>query len=164
MGSVKPAQPTSSGEWNTRANMATFKRKPAENPRPRSARIVSGKRSEGATVATSVCITPDEKLALKALMAKTHMSGSDLLRQGLQKVLSEDRHVVPPSIGIVNGIYPATINDDVVALSNAVVALGYVVELLEGQLSRPRRLEARKQLAETIRQLQRIAGLKRIAA
>jgi len=58
----------------------------------------------------------------------------------LQKVLAQDRDVVPPSIGIVNGIYPATINDDVVALSNAVVALGYVVALLEGHLSRPRRL------------------------
>ena len=98
---------------------AIFNRKPAKNPRPRSTRIVSGKRSDGATVATSVCITPDEKSALKALMAKTHKSGSALLREGLQKVLAEHRDVVPPSIGIVNGIYPATINDDVVALSNA---------------------------------------------
>ena len=137
---------------------AIFNRKPAKNPRPRSTRIVSGKRSDGATVPTSVCITPDEKLALKALMAKTHKSGSVLLREGLQKVLAEDRDVVPPSIGIVNGIYPATINDDVVALSNAVVALGYVVALLEGHLSRPRRLQARAQLSETIAQLESIAG------
>lgn len=137
---------------------AIFNRKPAKNPRPRATRIVSGKRSDGATVPTSVCITPAEKAALKALMAKTHKSGSVLLREGLQKVLAEDREVVPPSIGIVNGIYPATIEDDVVTLSNAVVSLGYVVALLEGHLSRPRRLQARKQLGETIAFLQSIAG------
>lgn len=138
---------------------AIFNRKPAKNPRPRPTRIVSGKRSDGATVATSVCITPDEKLALKALMAKTHKSGSTLLREGLQKVLAEDRDVVPPSIGIVNGIYPATINDDVVALSNALVKLGNLVAVLEGHMSRPRRLEARAQLNETITLLGRIAGV-----
>ena len=140
---------------------AIFNKKPAKNPRPRSTRIVSGKRSDGATVPTSVCITPDEKLALKALMAKTHKSGSVLLREGLQKVLAEHRDVVPPSIGIVNGIYPATINDDVVALSNALVKLGETVAVLEGHMSRSRRLEARAQLNETITLLGRIAGVTR---
>ena len=91
-------------------------------------------------------------------MAKTHKCGPALLREGLQKVLAEDREVVPPSIGIVNGIYPATIQDDVVALSNAVVSLGYIVALLQGHLSRPRRLQARAQLGETIDLLQSIAG------
>lgn len=140
---------------------AIFNKKPAKNPLPRSTRIVSGKRSDGATVATSVCITPDEKSALKALMAKTHKSGSALLREGLQKVLAEHRDVVPPSIGIVNGIYPATINDDVVALSNALVDLGHVVAVLEGHMSRSRRLKARAQLNETLALLQRITGVTR---
>lgn len=94
-------------------------------------------------------------------MAKTHKSGSVLLREGLQKVLAEHRDVVPPSLGIVNGIYPATIEHDVVDLSNAVVALGYVVALLEGHLSRPRRLQVRAQLGETIAQLESIAGRRR---
>ena len=138
---------------------AIFNRKPAKNPRPRSTRIVSGKRSDGATVPTSLSLTPDEKAALKSLMAKTHKSGSALLREGLQKVLAEHRDVVPPSIGIVNGIYPATINDDVVALSNAVVRLGHLVAVLEGHLSRSRRLEARAQLNETIALLERVAGV-----
>ena len=92
-------------------------------------------------------------------MAKTHKSGSALLREGLQRVLAEHRDVVPPSIGIVNGIYPATINDDVVALSNALVKLGHLVAVLEGHLSRSRRLEARAQLNETMGLLERIAGV-----
>ena len=100
-------------QWRTEYEVgdAIFNRKPAKNPRPQPTRIVSRKRSDGATVATSVCITPAEKSVLLALMAKTHKSGSVLLREGLQKVLAEDREVVPPSIGIVNGVYPATIED-----------------------------------------------------
>ena len=65
---------------------------------------------------------------------------------------------IPPTVGIVDGIYPATIHDDVVTLSNLVIALGFVVETLDGYASRNRKLEARAQLKDVLEQLRKIAG------
>jgi len=124
----------------------------------RPARIVTGKRGDEATTPTSVGLTVDEKTALDTLATKTKRSRSALMRLGIQKILAEHQDVVPPSIGIVDGIYPASIHDDVASLSNAVVALGYVVQTLEKHVSRARRLEARAQLADVVDQLLKIAG------
>lgn len=136
-----------------------FNRKPAANPKERSSRIVSGRRTAGATTPTSVSLTLEEKSALTALAKKRNVSLSHLLRTMAQKVLAEDGgKTIPASVGIVDGIYPATIHDDVVTLSNMVVALGFVVETLDGHASRNRRLEARAQLKDVLEQLQNITG------
>ena len=138
-----------------------WSKKPAANPRQRSKRVVSANRADQATFATSVSLTEDEKAALKALAEKRHVSSSDLLRQGLRKVLAEDPAVAPPSIGILDGVYGATIRDDVVALANALVALGFVVGVLEHHMTRRRREHARAMLADTMGLLQRVTGCAR---
>nr|WP_315186469.1 hypothetical protein [uncultured Albidiferax sp.] len=104
-------------------------------------------------------MTAEEKSALAALAKKRNVSLSHLLRTMAQKALAEDGgEAIPSTVGIVDGIYPATIHDDVVALSNIVIALGFVVETLDGHVSRNRRLEARAQLTDVLEQLQKIAG------
>lgn len=109
-----------------------FTRKPAANPKERSVRIVSGRRAAGATTPTSVSLTLEEKSALTALAKKRNVSLSHLLRAMAQKALAEDSdEAIPSTVGIVDGIYPATIHDDVVTLSNQVIALGFVVETLD---------------------------------
>lgn len=136
-----------------------FNRKPAANPKERSSRIVSGRRVAGSTTPTSVSLTLEEKSALTALAKKRNVSLSHLLRTMAQKALAEDGgEAIPPTVGIVDGIYPATIHDDVVTLSNMVVALGFVVETLDGHASRNRRLKARAQLKDVLEQLQNITG------
>lgn len=136
-----------------------FNRKPAANPKERSNRIVSGRRAAGATTPTSVSLTLEEKSTLTALAKKRNVSLSHLLRTMAQKALAEDGgEAIPPTVGIVDGIYPATIHDDVVTLSNLVIALGFVVETLDGHASRNRRLEARGQLKDVLEQLRKITG------
>lgn len=148
-----------SGEWNTRDRRQMFNRKPAANPKERSIRIVSGRRAAGATTPTSVSLTLEEKSALTALAKKRNVSLSHLLRAMAQKALAEDGgESILPTVGIVDGIYPATIHDDVVTLSNLVIALGFVVETLDGYASRNRKLEARAQLKDVLEQLRKIAG------
>ncbi|GKS85502.1 hypothetical protein AVMA1855_15140 [Acidovorax sp. SUPP1855] len=102
-------------------------------------------------------LTLEEKSALTALAKKRNVSLSHLLRAMAQKALAEDGSI-PPTVGIVDGIYPATIHDDVVTLSNLVIALGFVVETLDGYASRNRKLEARAQLKDVLEQLQKITG------
>lgn len=142
-------QETLNKRWN---------KKPAANPRQRPARVVSANRGDQSKFATSVSLTADEKIALKALAERRHVSSSDLLRQGLRKVLAEDPGTAPPSIGILDGVYGTTIRDDVVALANALIALGFVVGVLDHHMTRRRREHARAVLADTMRQLQKLTG------
>ena len=96
---------------------------------------------------------------MTALAKKRNVSLSHLLRAMAQKALAEDSdEAIPSTVGIVDGIYPATIHDDVVTLSNQVIALGFVVETLDGYASRNRKLEARAQLKDVLEQLRKIAG------
>jgi hypothetical protein len=134
------------------------KRKPGATPKKRSEKSTLQRRASKGARQTSVKLSPDEIEALAALKAKTGLSQSAALRLGLQRILAEGTHGVPPSLGIADGIYAPTLHDDVVTLSNLVIALGYVVQTLDGRVTRSRRSEARDQLADVMAQLQRIAG------
>ncbi|WP_140628368.1 CopG family transcriptional regulator [Methylibium rhizosphaerae] len=126
-------------------------------PKERSDRAVSTPRRSGVRP-TSVHLTAEESAALMSEAKRRNVSRSALIRQAIQRLLGGEAGVAPPSLGIADGIYPSTIHDDVVTLANLVVGLGYVVETLEGRISRHRRAEARAQLADAIEQIQRIAG------
>jgi hypothetical protein len=139
-------------------NSGWWEKKPASNPKDRPTRITSGKRSDQARVPTSVALTVDECNALKLMAIKRKVSKSDLLRHGVRHVLASDPNIAPPSIGIVDGVYGATIHDDVVALANSLASLSYVVGLLEQHISRGRRQHARAMLCDTIGQLEAVAG------
>jgi hypothetical protein len=65
----------------------------------------------------------------------------------------------PRSIGIADGVYAATIRDDVVSLANDLAQLGFAVAMLERRLTRRRRAHTRELIAQAIERLQRISGV-----
>ena len=133
-------------------------KKACTTPRERSKRKVTGNRADKAVCPTSLALTANEKTAVETMAKKLHVSTSDLMRRGVRHVLAQDRAVTPESVGVVDSIYPATIQDDVVALSNLLVTLAFNVGLLDQHITRRKRDRARELLQEAIDNLSAIAG------
>lgn len=139
-------------------NSEISSKKPRIEKLERAAKKVTGNRSDKVNCPTSVAFTQDEKLSIKTMADKHHISTSDLIRRGVRLVLGNKKEFSPPSIGVVDGVYAATVHDDVVALSNSLSTLAYAVGALDQHLTRAKRVHVRLLLREAISELQAIAG------
>lgn len=106
---------------------------------------------------TSVGLTQEEREALKVMAKRRNRSPSALMREGVRLVLGASPES-GPSIGIVDGVFSSTVTDDLVTLANQLVALGYVISILDQHLTRRRREHARLLLRDTVGSLEKIAG------
>lgn len=133
--------------------------KQAPKNRERSKTKVTGNRNDGATFNTSVAMTSEEKNALASMSDRMNISKSDLIRRGIRMLLgSQSKKFIPASIGVVDGVYSATVHDDIVELSNMLSKLAYAVGILEQHITRTKRSHVRVLLRETISQLEVISG------
>lgn len=132
---------------------------PTSKIRERSERKVTGNRIDGANKPTSVSLTVEEKNALRAMHLRTHVSQSDLIRRGVRIILgSQSREQAPKSIGVADGIYSPTVQDDLVVLSNMILKLTYALGMLDMQITRTKRLQVRALIREAISQMETISG------
>jgi hypothetical protein len=107
--------------------------------------------------ATSVRLSAEDEAILDAArgpMSRSHFIISAIRRQ----VLNDGGAQIPTSLGIADGVYAATVHDDVVALANHLVALEYVVLRLLGRLPQDRDAEHLRLLLADARQSIRIAA------
>lgn len=132
---------------------------PPEKREERTGRIISAPR-ENLDGVTSIRLTEVELAVVKALALKRKQSASELIRLAIQRHLGRQGKVkIPPTIGIVNGVYPATIHDDVVTLANLTVELGFMLQQFEqSRMTLKRRRDLRAMLNELISKLNDISG------
>lgn len=108
---------------------------------------------------TSVALTPSEVEAVKALALSRKQSTSSVMRDAIRRALADSKAVAPGSHGgLVEGVFSETIRDDVVELSNHLVALAFAVAMLDQHVTRRRRSHARMLIEQTVSRLQQIAG------
>jgi hypothetical protein len=90
------------------------------------------------------------------------MKFSAYVRDVIRREIATDGTVAASaSIGIADGVYAATIRDDVVALANDLVQLGFAVAMLERRVTRRRRIHTRALIAQALERLQRVTGVPR---
>lgn len=83
--------------------------------------------------ATSVRLSAEDEAMLDA--ARGSKSRSHFIIDAIRRqVLSDGGVEIPTSLGIADGVYAATVHDDVVALANHLAALEFVVLRMLGRL------------------------------
>lgn len=139
----------------------TKKRTLVSERKPRSAKVISAPRNSSPTSATSVRLNEDELRALKALkVTQSARSVSDVIQRAVRDYVSgKGGFEAPTSLGVVEGVYGAKINDDVVELANQLRMLEFA--LLRATDNLPpsdETSELRRLLEDASRTLTTIAG------
>ena len=104
--------------------------------KPRSAKVISAPRNSSRPPPTSVRLHEDELKAVKAMAAaQGARSVSDVIQRAVRDFVSRNGEFSAPcSLGVVEGVYGATINDDVVALANQLRLLEFALFRATDQL------------------------------
>jgi hypothetical protein len=137
------------------------KRKSKKRKAPvRKGLIISAPREKPDTP-ISARLTKEENEALKtsaAVLGKR--SKSQAIRIAVQQYVARNGSVqVPASLGVVDGIYQATMHDDVVELANQLRALEFALLTIAGQLApSPEADQLHLMLGDASKTLEKIAG------
>lgn len=145
---VSQEEPINVGKKGAQERKAGRREKtPVDEREERRARVISAPR-EKLGKGTSVRLSADEAQSLKALAKHRQRSASQLVRKAVQEYLARQGDLeIPPSIGVIDGVYPATMHDDVVELSNMFVTLGFAVRSFEqSRMTQHRRRQLRAML------------------
>lgn len=119
-----------------RGALVPKKRKPrVRKAKVRKGRIISAPRDKP-EMPVSARLSREENDALEASAAVLgKRSKSEVIRKAIQQYLAQHGNVqVPTSLGVVDGIYQATIYDDVVKLANQLRALEFASRKIADQL------------------------------
>lgn len=137
------------------------KRKPRmRKAKVRKGKIISAPREKPDTP-ISARLTKEEFKALEANAAVLgKRSKSEVIRKAIQQFVARNGSVqVPASLGVVDGIYQATIHDDVVELSNQLRALEFALLRIVDRLEpSPDTDELHRFLGDASKTLEKIAG------
>ena len=126
----------------------------------RTERIISAPREKPDTP-ISARLTKDEFKALEASAAVLgKRSKSQAIRIAIQQYVARNGQVqVPVSLGVVDGIYQATIHDDVVELANQLRILEFALLNIASQLApSPDADQLHLMLGDASKTLEKIAG------
>ena len=139
----------------------TKKRTLVSERKPRPSKVISAPRNSSPPFATSVRLNEDELRALKALKAaQGARSFSVVIQRAVRDYVSRNGEFKAPcSLGVVNGVYGAKINDDVVELANQLRTLEFVLLRATDKLPQSdESSELRRLLEDASRTLTTIAG------
>lgn len=128
---------------------------------PRSPSVISAPRNPSRPPPTSVRLHEDELAALKSMAAGGGArSVSDLVQRAVRDYVSANGgFTAPGSLGVVDGVYGATMHDDIVELANLLRMLEFgllrIMDLLQPSKETS---ELRRTLEDADRTLTRMAG------
>lgn len=144
-----------------RGALVPKKRKPRKRKVPvRKGRIISAPREKPDTP-VSARLTKEENEALKACAAMLgKRSKSQAIRIAIQQYVARNGLIQAPlSLGVVDGIYPATIHHDVVELANQLRMLEFALLKMADQFApTPLPKELLRKLDDASKTLESIAG------
>lgn len=126
----------------------------------RKGRIISAPRDKP-EMPVSARLTREEHDALKASVAAGEKrSKSQVIRFAIQEYVARNGKVqVPASLGVVDGIYQATIHDDVVELANQLRALEFaLLHIADQHAPSPQTDQLQLLLGDASKTLEKIAG------
>lgn len=145
----------------TRGALVPKKRKPrVRKAKVRKGKIISAPRDKP-EMPVSARLSREENDALDASAAVVgKRSKSEVIRKAIQEYLAQHGKVqVPVSLGVVDGIYQATIHDDVVELANQLRALEFAMRTIVDHLEpSPETEKLRLLLRDANKTLEKIAG------
>ena len=137
------------------------KRKPRmRKAKVRKGKIISAPRDKP-EMPVSARLSREEDDALEACAAVLgKRSKSEVIRKAVQQFVARNGSVqVPASLGVVDGIYQATIHDDVVELANQLWALKFAMLGIVDRLApSPDTDELHRLLGDASKTLEKIAG------
>lgn len=137
------------------------KRRPRQRKaKVRKGKIVSAPRDKP-EVPVSARLSREENDALEASAAVLgKRSKSEVIRNAIQQYVARNGSVqVPASLGVVDGIYQASIHDDVVELANQLRALEFALRSIAGQITPcPQTDQLNLMLGDASKTLEKIAG------
>lgn len=137
------------------------KRTPVAGRKSRSGLVVSAARNPSRPPPTSVRLHEDELTALKAMAAASGArSLSDLIQRAVRDyVSSHGGFTAPVTLGAVDGVYGARINEDIVDLANLLRTLEFGLLRVSDMLPPGEETsELRRGFEDASRTLTRIAG------
>lgn len=131
-------------------------------PPPRKSRVISSSRyRDTKKMSASLRLSAEELAAIRSAPGVSgKRSVSEFIRQAIRERIANINHAqIPESVGVVDGIYRATIKDDVVELANRLRALEFALLNACDELASSAKVdELKRMLADEDAALERIAG------